>query len=156
MTGLDDLVAEWRKTGPTGRRVSGDVVALPVRSVRRAQQGRPLTRVFSRPPVPFHTSSVVPIIDSNSLAASRSSQWRTVLACLVAVQKAWCRFGVLLEVLGLEVVVPQHVQVVLDQPGALLLLDVDGARLEVVVVACLVRPDDLVAGLGLGAGLLGS
>jgi hypothetical protein len=56
-------------------------------------------------------------------------------------------------VLGLEVVVPQDVEVVLDELGALL-LDVDDARLEVGVVAVVVHPDDLVAGLGLDACLL--
>src|SRR5260370_18713293 len=61
---------------------------------------------------------------------------------------------VFLEVLGLEVVVPQDVEVVLDEFGALL-LDVDAARLEQDVVAGLVQPNDLVAGLGLDARLLG-
>jgi hypothetical protein len=32
-------------------------------SVRRAQEGRPLTRAFSKPPVAFHISSIVSIID---------------------------------------------------------------------------------------------
>jgi hypothetical protein len=61
---------------------------------------------------------------------------------------------VLPEVLGLEVVVPQDVEVVLDELGAFL-LDVDAARLEQGVVAGLVHPNDLVAGLGLNTRLLG-
>src|SRR5688572_22076918 len=61
---------------------------------------------------------------------------------------------VLLEVLGLEVVVPQDVEMVLHELGALL-LDVDAARAEVLVVAGVVLLDDAEARLGLDASLLG-
>src|SRR5438067_9256006 len=60
--------------------------------------------------------------------------------------------GVLLGVLGLEVVRPQHPEVVLDQLGALL-LDDHGAVLEDRVVTFLVLLLDLLDGLGLDAGL---
>src|SRR4051794_4136339 len=60
----------------------------------------------------------------------------------------------LLDVLGLEVVVPHHVDVVLGKLGALL-LDVDAARAEELVRRVVVLLDDLVAGLGLDPGLLG-
>jgi hypothetical protein len=57
------------------------------------------------------------------------------------------------EVLGLEVVVPEHIEVVLDQLGALFL---DGDRPGPVgdVLVSGVFLDDAVAGLGLDAGLL--
>src|SRR5688500_4864797 len=61
---------------------------------------------------------------------------------------------VLLEMLGLEVVVPEDVEVVLHELGALL-LDVDAAGAEVLVVAGVVLLDDAQAGLGLDPGLLG-
>src|SRR5918992_3445877 len=61
---------------------------------------------------------------------------------------------VLLEVLGLEVVVPENVEMLLDEFGPLL-LDVDAARLEEGVVAGVVLLDDAQARLGLDAGLLG-
>ena len=60
----------------------------------------------------------------------------------------------LLEVLGLEVVVPQDVEVVLDQVGPLL-LDRDRAGPERRVLVGRVLLDDPVAGLGLDPGLLG-
>ena len=64
------------------------------------------------------------------------------------------QLGVLLEVRGLEVVGPQHPQVVLDQLGALL-LDDDGAGAEVGVVVVGELADDALDGLGLDAGLGG-
>ena len=60
---------------------------------------------------------------------------------------------VLLEVLGLEVVVPQHVEVVLHELRALL-LDVNAAGAEELVVAGIVLLDDAQARLGLDPGLL--
>jgi hypothetical protein len=61
--------------------------------------------------------------------------------------------GELLEVLGLEVVGPQHPQVVLHQVGALL-LDEDGAlaedRIVVVLVLLLAVADRLRLDAGLG------
>src|SRR5438552_9625545 len=57
------------------------------------------------------------------------------------------------DVLGLEVVVPQHIEVLLHEVGPLL-LDVDCARPKDRVGAGLVLLDDLVAGLGLDTGLL--
>ena len=58
--------------------------------------------------------------------------------------------GVLLEVLGLEVVAPQHVDVVLGQLGALL-LDDEAAGAEHVVGRRVVLLDDAVARLRLDA-----
>src|SRR3954453_350998 len=60
----------------------------------------------------------------------------------------------LLEVLGLEVVVPEDVEMMLRQVGALL-LDVDRARRERGVAVRAHLLDDLVAGLGFDPGLLG-
>ena len=61
---------------------------------------------------------------------------------------------VLLEVLGLEVVVPEDVEVVLNELCALL-LDVDAALAEQLVGVLLVLLDDAEAGLSLDACLLG-
>ena len=69
-------------------------------------------------------------------------------------QQTSCRSGILLDVLGLEVVVPEDVDVVLDELGALL-LDDDAAGPEDLVLRGVVALDDAVAGLGLDAGLLG-
>src|SRR5436309_3439020 len=62
--------------------------------------------------------------------------------------------GVLLHVLGLEVVRPQHPEVVLDQLGPLL-LDHDGPVPEDGIVALLVLLGDGLDRLGLDAGLSG-
>ena len=59
----------------------------------------------------------------------------------------------LLQVLRLEIVVPEDVQVVLDELGALL-LDVDAAGAEELVVTGVVLLDDAQAGLGLDPRLL--
>src|SRR5688500_12270668 len=67
--------------------------------------------------------------------------------CLVQVR-------VLLEMLRLEIVVPEHVEVVLDELGALF-LDVNAARAEELVVGGIVLLDDAEARLGLDACLLG-
>jgi hypothetical protein len=55
---------------------------------------------------------------------------------------------IFLEVLGLEVVVPEDVEVMLDQLGALL-LDVDTAGAEELVVAGVVLLDDAESRFGL-------
>src|SRR5205814_1046983 len=61
-------------------------------------------------------------------------------------------FGVLLEVLGLEVVGPQHPEVVLAELSPLL-LDEDGPLLEHLVIAVLELLGDGLRRLGLDAGL---
>ena len=124
----------------------------PHRSGKR-QDGRPLTRVFSGPPVAFHISSIESIMSSSSFAAPASSDCFTFEACFVGLPERLVDAGMLLEVLGLEVVVPEDVEVVLDELGALL-LDVDAAGLEELVVAGIVLLDDAQARFGLDAGLL--
>src|SRR6266576_433976 len=62
--------------------------------------------------------------------------------------------GVLLNVLGLEVVAPEDVDVVLRELGPLL-FDDDGSRLELLVARRVVLLDDLVDGLRLDTRLLG-
>ena len=113
-----------------------------------------MTRVFSGPPVAFHISSIESIISSSSFAAPTSSDCLTFAGLLVGLPERLVDAGVLLEVLGLEVVAPEDVEVVLDELGALL-LDVDASRLEQRVVAGLVLLDDPQAGLRLDARLLG-
>src|SRR5688500_7461149 len=76
---------------------------------------------------------------------------RSLLGCL---PESLVQVGVLIEVLGLEVVVPQDIEVVLHELGTLL-LDVDAARAEVLVVAGVVLLDNAQARLGLDAGLFG-
>ena len=44
-----------------------------------------MTSVFSRPLVAFHISSIVSIIDGNSLAAPRSNGCLTLFACFVRI-----------------------------------------------------------------------
>src|SRR4029077_15565007 len=61
--------------------------------------------------------------------------------------------GVLLDVLGLEVIAPENVDVVLGELSSLL-FDDDRARLELFVTRRVVLLDDLVAGLRLDACLL--
>src|SRR5262249_19368704 len=59
----------------------------------------------------------------------------------------------LVEVLRLEIVVPEDVEVVLDQVGALF-LDMNAARPECNIIVRVVLVDDLVDRLGLDPGLL--
>ena len=73
-------------------------------------------------------------------------------ASLVASLNSWCRFGYFSKCGGLEVVGPQHPQVVLDQLGALL-LDDQGAGAELRVGVGLVLLADGLDRLGLDAGL---
>ena len=113
-----------------------------------------MTRVFSGPPVAFHISSIESIISSSSLRRADVERLLDLAGLLGRPSRSLVDAGVLLEVLGLEVVVPEHVEVVLDELGALL-LDVDAARPEQLVVAGLVLLDDAQARLGLDSGLLG-
>ena len=83
---------------------------------------------------------------------STSVVFLTSPAFLVAFQNSSCSCGILLQVLGLEVVGPQHPQVVLDQLGPLL-LDHDGPGLEGLVVGGVVLLDGALDRLGLDAGL---
>ncbi len=127
----------------------------PLRRHRSAkgQAGRPLTRVFSGPPVVFHISSTESIMSSSSLAAAASIDLLHLGGLLGGLPERLVQAGVLLEVLRLEVVVPEDVQVVLDELGALL-LDVDASGAEELVVAGIVLLDDAQARLGLDPGLL--
>ena len=84
-------------------------------------------------------------------ARGRWTSWPSP-ASFVAFQNRSCRSRVLLEVLGLEVVGPQHPQVLLDQVRPLL-LDRDGARAELRVVGALVLLLACLDRLGLDARL---
>jgi hypothetical protein len=89
--------------------------------------------------------SILSMQSSSFCASAMSSVRLTCDACLEAFQQT--RAGrELLDVLGLEVVVPHHVDVVLGQLGALF-LDVDAASLEQRVIRGVVLLDDAVAGL---------
>ncbi len=93
------------------------------------------------------------IISSSFFESAASVDALTLETCLLAFQNRSCRLGTVVEVLRLEVVVPKHVKVVLDEVG-LLLLDRDGARPERRVLVGRVLLVDAMAGLGLDAGLL--
>ena len=96
--------------------------------------------------------SISAIWSSRSSATLTSFVFLASPAVLVAFQKRSCSCGVLLQVLGLEVVGPQDPQVVLDQVGPLL-LDEDGPALEDLVVRGVELLHAPLHRLGLDAGL---
>ena len=73
------------------------------------------------PLVPFHISSIWSMRPSSFFASSRSTVRLTCEACLDGLPAHVVQVRELLEVLGLEVVVPHHVDVVLGELRALLL-----------------------------------
>ena len=118
------------------------------------QPGRPATRVFSSPPVAFQAASTSSMRSSSFWPSAGSTEALTFEAGLGRVPEQLVEVRDLLDVLGLEVVVPQDVEVVLDQLGPLL-LDPDRAGAEGLVGVGLVLLHDPEARFGLDAGLLG-
>ena len=100
-----------------------------------------MTRVFSGPPVAFHISSIVSIIDEQLLGGADVHRLLDLGRLLGRLPAGVVEVRELLDVLRLEVVVPQDVDVVLRQLGALL-LDGDAAGAEELVVAGVVLLDD--------------
>src|SRR3954466_8155041 len=120
------------RSGSSGRATSGRGLGLPENLVDLGdvvEELLPLRRVHA------------------ALAAGRAGLLGGLVEQLVQLR-------VLLEVRGLEVVGPQHPQMVLDQLRALL-LDQDGAGAEDRVLVALVLLLDRLDGLGLDAGLSG-
>ena len=133
VTGLDRRDACSAST--TATRHGPAKTAKPRRSTglpggqTEVRPGRPATRVFSRPPVAFQAASMSLITSSSFWPSAGSTDALTFETCLGRVPEQLVQVRDLLDVLGLEVVVPQDVEVVLDQLGALF-LDPDRAGAE--------------------------
>ena len=122
-----------REDVPAGSRTTGRLT--PAWSPRRSSRSPRSCRAAARPSA-GSTEPLAPVAP----------------ASLVASLNSWCRFGYFSKCGGLEVVGPQHPQVVLDQLGALL-LDDQGAGAELRVGVGLVLLADRLDRLGLDPGL---
>ena len=138
-----------RSRGTTQSRWHATVFGSRATSIWPNRPGRPQAFLVSQK---IAAISSILASSSSALAASLLPLVPVAPASLVASLTRRVQLRVLLEVRGLEVVGPEHPQVVLDQLGALL-LDEDraGAELGVVVVGHL--GDDRLDRLGLDLGL---
>src|SRR5687767_14090488 len=136
---------------PTSRTAASPSRIPPARRSGRATSGRPaadprLLRAAGRLP------HLVDGVDHAEQVACRGGVHRLLhlRGRLRRLPEGVVEVRVLLEVLRLEVVVPQHVEVELHELGALL-LDVDASGAEELVIAGVMLLDDPQAGLRLDA-----